>query len=238
MISQFLNYLYSHIGDIYVWGAQGEIATPKFIEKHETSNTNIERALKLYYKRVGEGRNPIYAFDCSGLIVCYLLDNKLISSDMTANGIYGKCKKLDSRDKLEKGDFVFRYNGTKIHHIGVYVGDNEVIEAYGRDLGVVKRNIDASGKSYWNRYGKFEKLFEDDLPEYPKLCEYSGSTYVNLRTAPEQEIIGKVIKGERVIVLNIENDYADVIKVDNGRYIRGVCIAKYFKEVKGEVNKI
>ena len=34
MIERFIEYLKSHIGDIYVWGAQGEIATPEFINNH------------------------------------------------------------------------------------------------------------------------------------------------------------------------------------------------------------
>ncbi|MBQ9832611.1 MAG: peptidoglycan-binding protein [Clostridia bacterium] len=45
-----------------------------------------------------------------------------------------------------------------MHHVGVYIGDGKVIESIGRDYGVVERDIDASGKDYWNRYGRFTAL--------------------------------------------------------------------------------
>ena len=94
------------------------------------------------------------------MVVKFLLENKLISADTTAQGLYNKCTKLNDRTQLMPGDFVFRHNGTKIHHVGVYIGDGMVIETMGRDVGVVKRDINASGSYYWNKYGRYEKLFE------------------------------------------------------------------------------
>lgn len=53
---------------------------------------------------------------------------------------------------------MFRHNGTKIHHVGVYLGNQLVAEAMGRDNGVVVRDINASGANYWNRYGDLKIL--------------------------------------------------------------------------------
>ena len=55
---------------------------------------------------------------------------------------------------LRPGDLVFRKNSEKYYHVGVYVGGGQVVEAKGRDDGVVLRKLDASGKGYWNRYGR------------------------------------------------------------------------------------
>ena len=98
MINEFIKYLKSHVGDIYVWGAQGEIVPDvNWIRKMEINRTQADRAIALYKKRKAEGRNPIYAFDCSGLIVCFLLENGLISHDTTAAGLY---KLSESIEKL------------------------------------------------------------------------------------------------------------------------------------------
>lgn len=159
MITKFIQYLRSHVGDAYVWGAQGECIstmkdTPSWVKKMETSNKNYERAMNFIRK---SDKKPLYAFDCSGLGVYFLREHGIIKSDISSRGMYSACKKI-TRAELQPSDFVFRHNGIKIHHVGYYVGDGMVIEAYGRDLGVVLRHIDASGSNYWNRFGRFEKL--------------------------------------------------------------------------------
>ena len=132
----FIKYLKGHVGDIYVWGAQGETnITEKWIRRRETGEKNAERAIALWEKRKAEGRSPIAAFDCSGLIVKFLLDNKLIKKDMSSRGLYSACEKLNDRSQLMPGDLLFRHNGKRIHHVGAYIGCGLVIEAMGRDDG-------------------------------------------------------------------------------------------------------
>ena len=161
-ISKFIDWLTAQLGSIYVWGGQGEVATEAFIDKHETSKENAKRAKALLSARKAAGMKEVKAYDCSGLIVCYFLDKKYISSDMTAAGLYGKCAKIN-RKSIKTGDLVFRYNGKSIHHVGVYVGNGNVIHAKGRDYGVVREGIDANGSDYWNRFGRFEALDVVDI---------------------------------------------------------------------------
>ncbi len=156
-IAKFIEWLTAQVGHIYVWGAQGENATEAFIRKMETTQTNINRALALYNKRKAEGKKSIKAYDCSGLIVCYMLENKLISGDSTASGLYSKCTQI-KQSELKAGDIVFHHNGNKIHHIGVFIGNNTVIHAKGRDVGVVKEKFSTND---WNRFGRYEKLQEE-----------------------------------------------------------------------------
>lgn len=169
LAADFLTYLYAQLGNIYVWGAQGEAVydgmlsggrayTAKaWIENRETTARNAARAFALYNKRTAEGVSTIRAYDCSGLIMRFLISKGVFSYDMSANGLYGKSEKL-SRGQLKQGDLMFRHNGTKAFHVGVYAGDGRVIESMGRDRGVVLRDIDASGASYWNRFGRLERL--------------------------------------------------------------------------------
>ena len=168
--TDFIYWLKYHVGDMYVWGAQGECVSnmssseaQNWIRKMETSTTNANRAIDFMKK---SSKLPLYAFDCSGLIMKFLMERGYYKSDMSSRGLYSACEKIDRSD-LEPGDLVFRHNGERIHHVGVYVGDNMVIESKGRDDGVVMRLIDASGKSYWNRYGRLAVITDEEVSDKP-----------------------------------------------------------------------
>jgi len=157
-LKAFVAYLIEQVINhgIYVWGAQGEKSptiTEAWIRKMENSTTNADRSIAYWKKQCAAGYgDKLRAFDCSGLGVCFLLENKLISGDMTADGLMKKCKAI-KKDELRVGDFVFKTNGSgKATHIG-YVVDNElnVVEARGRDAGVVKAPLSVAG---WNAYGR------------------------------------------------------------------------------------
>ncbi len=154
LLEAFLGYLKDQLGSIYVWGAQGEsVSSASWIYSRETTAYNAARAAALYERRLSEGMSPIRAYDCSGLIVRFLLEKRLIPYDLSSRGLYGKCEQI-SRNELKAGDLVFRHNGVRIYHVGVYMGAGRVIEAKGCDDGVVERELDASSESYWNRYGR------------------------------------------------------------------------------------
>ena len=159
-IAHFITYLKGEVanGSIYVWGAQGQKdITEAWIRKRETSTKNADRAIKLWKIRLLNGFGHMRAFDCSGLIVYYLNREGLYKTDLSANGLYGKSVKL-KREELREGDLVFRHNLLKAYHVGIYIGNGQVIEPKGRDDGVVMRDINASGSSYWNRYGRLGLL--------------------------------------------------------------------------------
>lgn len=163
VIPALLSWVSGRVGDIYTWGAQGENLTAMskpeaWIKKMETSTTNANRAIAFYQKTVATGRSPILAFDCSGLIVKFLMDKGLTETDLSSRGLYRLCTKI-KRDELTAGCLLFRKNALGIvKHVGLYIGDGLTIEAKGRDDGVVKRNINAGGTSYWTDYGKLPCL--------------------------------------------------------------------------------
>ena len=155
---------------IYVWGGNGEdlcqMADPvKWISGKEDSAKDYKRVLQLYEKRCAAGKNPIRAFDCSGLIYWALSTLGIITKDINSRGLYSKCKKIDETD-LVRGDLVFIYDDAacKIVHVGAYVGDGYVIDARGRDVGVVRTKL--SSRKF-NRFGRLPGVFIDH-PEIPE----------------------------------------------------------------------
>lgn len=123
---------------IYLWGAQGEkvknLPNDK-IYKMETSRDNAERVIYLIalFNAFGWISSKTRAFDCSGLI-CYCLvkcglEAKTPGFDLKADDL---AKRYPRTDKLKPGVLLHRKG-----HIGVYVGYNHLIEAKGRDYGVV-----------------------------------------------------------------------------------------------------
>ena len=165
LLWEFLNYLEEQTenGSIYVWGAQGQdknTISESWIRRMETSQTNAGRAIALWKKRKAEGKGDVLrAFDCSGLILYFLQNQKgIIGYDTTANGLKGLSQKI-GKEQLLPGDFVFRVYTSgaskgKAYHVGVVVdAEKNVIEAKGRDDGVVKRPLNAQA-GYWNYYAR------------------------------------------------------------------------------------
>lgn len=172
-VKEFLAYLESHIGDAYVWGAQGERVDnradlEKWVRRKETSRREAERAIA-YIKKAT--KTPLYAFDCSGLIIHWLRDIKgLIDGDTNAQGLYRQCTQKGKLGawQMQAGDLVFRYSFAKgeMGHVGVYVGNGMVIEAKGRDYGVVDLHLSFGG---WTHQGRHPALAEDTAPTVFKL---------------------------------------------------------------------
>lgn len=172
MLDEFIAYLEQEVenGSIYVLGAQGQRGaaafTDAFLNTREHGNiTNINRDKALLKKRIDAGYNAqkIGAFDCSGLGMYFLQNLKrLYSSDMTANGMRSKCEQI-TREELKRGDWVFITNNGTASHIGFVVDDAlNVIEARGRDYGVVKIPM----RVEFNYFGR-PLIFKDEI-EAPK----------------------------------------------------------------------
>lgn len=167
MLREFLDFLENEVknGSIYVWGGQGQKATNTLIDKLETSAANKKTAKALLKKRIKAGYKNIKAFDCSGLVTKAMDDTGIMKQgfDTTADGLKKHYVRQLKRWELKPGDLVFRVNSAgKAYHVGVVADwDLNVIEARGRAYGVVKRGINASGKGYWNAYGRPTALREE-----------------------------------------------------------------------------
>jgi len=174
---RLLAFIAAQEGALYVWGAQGQQMTPALIKKLENSAANYERALARYNEHVKTGQTLI-AYDCSGLVVKYLLGAGLLSSDRSANGLYhNECNAI-SKDELAAGDLVFKKYLTKnqMYHVGVYMGDGSVVHAKGRDVGVVREPLGATG---WNRFGRLKCWGgAQSAAVYSRLLKNKGKPYI------------------------------------------------------------
>jgi peptidoglycan hydrolase-like protein with peptidoglycan-binding domain len=146
-------------GSIYVLGAQGQTGTQineKWImyREHDISS-NYKRAIAFWKKQLEKGYADLHAYDCSGLVVKFLLDNNLLDRDLNANGLYYTACDAIEKNKLVAGDLVFKKKATssRIYHVGIYMGDGTVVHSKGRDYGVVRESIFATG---WNRFGRLK----------------------------------------------------------------------------------
>lgn len=148
-IKEFCDYLMEQVNNhsIYVWGGQGELLyeTPlETLAKMETSKTNFRRVCDLVNRSIQRGIDISLArlFDCSGLGTYKLIQMGLLKYDTTADGLYKKCTKK-ALANIKKGDFVFKVDSNgKATHIGYVVNDNKaIVEAYGRDKGVIMATL-------------------------------------------------------------------------------------------------
>ena len=194
MLDKFISYLLAWVNHaIYVWGGQGEtITSTAQIYRMETSKINALRAIALWVKR---GRNAV-CFDCSGLLVSWLLSAGLIKYDTTANGLLSRCWRIN-REQLRRGDWVFRVKDGKAYHVGVVVDSQlNVVESKGRDDGVVKRPPDAT-PGYWNVFGRPE-MFKTEI-------EFSASGHIqNLGWQDGEQTIGTVGQSLRLEAVKID----------------------------------
>lgn len=174
MLNEFYNYCKQFYGEnrtivgIYVSGGQGEQEPKlcdKWIYRMEQDAGNRQRALDAYHKAQKNLKpgQTIKAFDCSGLIMYFLQNQKGISDDRTARGIYSTLCTPIQADMLYPGDLVFRADASgKIVHCGIVLSevDNKmypILESKGRDYGVVC-SFFRPGSGTWNRYGRLKCL--------------------------------------------------------------------------------
>ena len=142
------------LGDIYVWGADGETdITEAWIRRMDTKG-DPERSIKHWNKQKAAGVTDIAAYDCSGLISRFLEDRGLVNGKCNCDRLYAMCKPI-SKAELMLGDLVFRTKNNDRYHVGVYVGKGRAVESKGRDDGVILRGIDAE-KGYWTHYGRLK----------------------------------------------------------------------------------
>lgn len=147
----FASYCKSKVGCYYWFGTFGQKASKALYNEKKKQYPNQYTASD-FDKQIA---NPKQCFDCAGLPKSIILLNHYSASDdLGATGIYGKCKKkgkITSFSSLKEGTLVFKGNDSTKSHVGVYVGDNTIIEAKGHKWGVVSSACSDSFK-YWAEY--------------------------------------------------------------------------------------
>lgn len=177
-LSEFISYLEEQIAhhSMYVWGGQGQTGdqiTERWIRRREQDTGGriingryypyADLAINFWKRQCEQGYHDVMsAYDCSGLLVHWLKDLKvIIPRDINANGLKGLCAKANAP---KRGYWVFKINeaSKRATHVGVFVSETEIIEAKGRVEGVVKSTY---VPKQWNFIGIPSVIeFDDDPP--------------------------------------------------------------------------
>ena len=142
-------YALAQLGRPYWWGCFGQRADAALFAQKKAQYPTYYTAAD-FPSQYGQK-----VHDCCGLIKGYLWCNTADSSpkynsaqDVAVEGLYGKCSRKGSITTLPEipGVCVFMAN---MGHVGVYIGNGEVVEAMGHAYGVVKTKLAGRGWAYW-----------------------------------------------------------------------------------------
>ena len=135
---------------IYLWAGNGELTEGLkigTIRKQESSLSNAARVLRYIAKCYDKGYSmkESRACDCSGLVVYALRACGAIkqTADYRAKDLQ-KISATVMLKELKAGDLVFN-KAADASHVGVYMGNDAVIESQGRDAGVTVRALPVGG---------------------------------------------------------------------------------------------
>ena len=154
-----------------------------------------------------------YVTDCSGLFTwafaqlggqMYHGSNTMWNKYCTAQGKLSNGKRTDGQT-LKPGTAVFKLEGTSNRsHVGLYIGNGEVIEASSTKVGVIKTKIT---NTKWCEWGELKGI-DYSVTIVETSNSTVGSAMVNavkvaLRSGPStnDKVLTRVDKGERVQVL-------------------------------------
>ncbi len=137
----------------YIWGTAGETWTAAK-QKELEKTTDKDRAQGREYGSKWIGKKVA---DCSGLFSWAFkqLGGYMYHGSDTMYKKYCSCKgelkkgKRSDNAALKPGTAVFVWNGSKYSHVGLFVGDNTVIEAMGTINGVTTSRVTAGKWTHW-----------------------------------------------------------------------------------------
>lgn len=145
-----VEYCKKQLGLPYWWGTFGQTATKSLYEQKKKQYPN-QYLDKDFLNQLGKR-----VHDCVGLIKGYLWQNEngnivyTPAQDKDVSGMLANCYETGSIETMPEvpGILVFMKG-----HVGIYIGNGEVIEAKGHKYGVVKTKLK---ERPWIQYGKLK----------------------------------------------------------------------------------
>ena len=156
-------YAIAQLGRPYWWGCFGQRADGALYAQKKKQYPGYYTAAD-FQSQYGQK-----VHDCCGLIKGYLWCDTPDGSpkynaaqDVAVEGLYRKCNRKGGITTMPDtpGVCVFMAN---MGHVGVYIGNGEVVEAMGHAYGVVKTKLAGRGWAYW---GMPDWISYDDAAEY------------------------------------------------------------------------
>lgn len=142
-------YAIAQLGRPYWWGCFGQLADGVLYAQKKKQYPAYYTAAD-FHSQYGQK-----VHDCVGLIKGYLWCDSPDGSpkykgaqDVAVEGLYKICGKHGDIGSIPEtpGVCVFMAN---MGHVGVYIGNGEVVEAMGHAYGVVKTKLNGRGWAYW-----------------------------------------------------------------------------------------
>ena len=218
LIDKFMYALQNAWG--YIWGTAGTMwteAKQKALEK----TTDEERAMGRKYGSKWIGH---MVADCSGLFswafnqlggYMYHGSNTMWDKYCTHQGELKKGKRTDGQE-LKPGTAVFTYNAAKKKrgHVGLYIGNGEVIEAEGTVKGVIKSKVTLAK---WVEWGELKGVDYGSEPVPIGKAVVTGKN-VALREGPSTKtpVMVRVPTGTIVDIAKVEGWTYVTYKNSNG----------------------
>lgn len=179
---KLIEYAINAVGGGYCWGADGQVCSPAVRQElaNRTSNTETRNNL-LGLCAKWDGKK---IWDCSGLFRgAWRALLKYRSGGAT--GIYNKwCTEKGTIDSMpdEPGIAVFRGTPNNMEHVGLYIGNGEVIDARGSAKGVVRGTLESYGR--WTHWGRLEDVdySEGETEEKPTVADVKWHAMVKTKT--------------------------------------------------------
>lgn len=227
----------------YVWGYDGTLYTEADAKKHRAAgrSTPQQRDPATYWTEDCRKWFGKVCADCSGLIVWAIRQSTPAYSDRnsaTFKNQFAKGGAIASIPEIP-GLAVWRSG-----HIGIYMGNGDVIEARGTDYGVVKTRLAGRNFTHWGcikdvdysdpgSENDDEASMNQVIPGRVLYGEVSGNC--NLRSLPrateEAKIHGVLPKGSRVLIREYSESWAIVLGFIDGVNKGGYASTKYLTKV-------
>lgn len=242
------------LGDnsVYVYGSWGNKLTVSFCDSKYKQYPNINTKTRTNkYKKLCDGKH--YGFDCVGLIKSYYWGGYgkakyNAKTDVSANGMYNNAKvkgNISTIDKSRKGLLVQK-NG----HIGIYIGNDEVIEctidskakqSHGLG-GVCKTKLSDRKWEHWLECPYIDYVDEPKEKPVGTITVASGSWNVREGAGVKYKVVRVVKGGTKLDYYGIENGW---YKLSDG-YISSKAIktnnstptVSYYKKCANKYNSI
>ena len=215
----------------YIWGGSGGIWT-----QAKQDAATREQTIKYGSKWVGKR-----VVDCSGLVY-WAFRQFGISVPHGSNSQFKKS--VDEKGPITKdivlkpGAGVFKYDAklaNPYYHVGIYVGNNQVVEARGTYKGVVLSNLFG-----WTHYGywknvdwgedaKVKTAASTDVDETaamtnPYVVSVETGSTVNVRMTPAGKKVTTLKEGSAVDVVTSEDGWSKVKFYIMSKYIRNGAV--------------
>lgn len=158
-LDEFITYLHNQVGQPYLWGGQHTRLTPSnyiaVIDAHESDPTNAANVKAFCRRKFNDGATELFAYDCSGLGIYFWYNIKNLFANTNADGMMRRT--YLSTEPPKRGWWLFNTDSSgRAYHVGYMINDTDIIQAYGRTVGVIKNTFHPSDWSCWGIPNIFE----------------------------------------------------------------------------------